>query len=225
MVGDQCPKCKQAVPPGPLFCLKCGAFLEESRNEAGRAKDPWQSTHFPPEVGIVIGLIVVEMITASLPSRTVTTGQHGAEFLQWLTGGLVWVLFLAVDLLTIVGLSMRLGWAWWLTVSLWSLRASVAFVILFGASIGLKSGTGPDVASWLGFLTFVLCTTAPVILLIIVRVRGAYLPRMAGERENEREAESRSKMACRRCGDPCPEVDNNWTRAGLCSKKCMENEA
>jgi hypothetical protein len=101
-------------------------------------------------------------------------------------------------------------------MGLWILRALLTLLIALKGWI-----QNPHLL--LGGLAFWSYTAAPVLLLLVCRGRGAYLPEMAKKRgPGKRWKSSEPRKTCRRCGGPCPDIDNNWTREELCSKKCME---
>ncbi len=235
----RCPKCNQNCPTGASFCLSCASLLPKDLPQSASSlpndlpqkassglsrseSDPWRSNGFPPEVGVVLALMTLEVVLLVI-SGGVPSQARRIDFLEWMMGGLLWILFVCLDLLMILGLLARARWAWWLTITLWTLRTAAALNFLLIISMDDRS---LDEVRRIALIAFVF-NGAPVVLLWVASARGAYLPRMAGERAHESVSDkpTPTRKTCRVCGDPCPPVDNHWTREGLCSKKCKDRES
>jgi hypothetical protein len=195
---------------------------------------------------MVIGWIIIGWIGASWHTDPVPIRVHGRvhgfdfmewvnsghvfQFMEWNTSGLDWLSLLLLDLIAVIGLWKRSGWAWWLTVGYWSLRSLPPVNWLYQVldDPNRPIGVGPDPGLLMAGLFALACTAFPVVVLIISRGRGRYLLQLAGDARptaaERQKALATPRRSCQTCGGRCPDVDNNWTRAGRCSKKCMEND-
>lgn len=202
----RCSRCNQLARNEKVICLYCGAALPPTDD----ANDPWSSNPFPMELRWIIGFIVLNLLLGIYSVKPDTLGTFT-------------VLVILLDLLTIVGLKRRIGWVWHLALGLWFSRLVVTIVLL--DLLWTKSGWEADSAKALLVASAGL-TAIPIILLIVCRARGAYLVVLEGEKRTgkvtQQAGEARPRKRCSRCADPCPEIDNLWTRAGFCSKRCME---
>jgi len=202
------------LPAGAAFCGDCGAIVPRADARAAAAvstpdgADPWRPTPLPLEIRTVIGLIVLELSFCSW------IGLNSPEVS---TAPVIFSILLGVAI--ILDLIRRTILAWWVAVGL-----SLVRVVLGLSMLGLVSAGGSrSLPSDLELGTYVQCFVgvSVIVLLIHSRVSGKYLIRLEGERRQPGMT-PRIRKTCRQCGDPCPDIDNNWTRAGLCSKKCAE---
>ena len=201
MTESQCPKCNQRSPSSAALCLHCGAlFPLDGPLQATPNVDPWRRTPLPGEVRFVIALIVLELFIILF---NVFASPRG-----W-TAGASFSFLLNVALL--IDLFRRTALAWWVAVVLSGSRIVIGMYLL--------NMTGSE------FDGFLLCGMGftVIVLLVISRARGSYMLQFEGERRDV-PAPPRTRKACRQCGGPCPDIDNTFTRAGVCSKKCLERE-
>ena len=220
MAGIRCPKCNQIAPARAALCLACGALLPRDapavpEKNADDPNDPWRPSPFPPEVGVAVALIGLGII-----GFIASDSSPGKGFGNWLLGGCILILFPVVDGVSIIGLVQRSVWGWWIATLIGLFR-------LMLISAAPHPSHAESSAEELGRLAVSVTFVGPAFLLLLARVRGAYFPRMAGERKMKpaEPVAAAARQACKQCGDPCPDVQNIFTRAGVCSKKCLEREA
>jgi hypothetical protein len=124
-----------------------------------------------------------------------------------------------IDLAIILDLMRRTILAWWVAVLLSLSRSAFGGVVLSLVTAGGQGRVLPE----LEFCGFIMCGVGFFVMLLLIysRACGSYWIRFEGERRQPA-LHPRARTSCRRCGDPCPEIDNRWTRDGRCSKKCAE---
>jgi hypothetical protein len=126
------------------------------------------------------------------------------------------VLYLSI----FVGLFFRTGWGWWLAVGSLSLFGCISLAGLVTDAWWADANrvNRPSV----GLVVFsVAFWFVPVILLLVARYKENYLYELEGEDPKNRPMPSAPAKPCKRCGNPCSKIENVWSKAGVCSKKCM----
>ncbi len=212
MAGVNCPKCNQWASSNAALCLNCGALLPLDRppegSPTGEGADPWRPVPLPHELRVVIGLIVLELLFFSWIALASTTESTGTVL-----GCIIFDVALIIDLIR------RTPLAWRVAVVGSVIRAASGLCLLSFMSSAGQLDTYRE--EGLCALVAVGVGISITVLLVVSRARGTYMIQLEGERRLPGQP-ARSRKTCSRCGDPCPDIDNTWTRAGLCSKRCME---
>jgi hypothetical protein len=181
--------------------------------QAGRPRrvepDPWVPQAFPKEILVVVALLVAR---AAFFGWVVLTSRGAGETL---------LSFMLLDVLMVIGLLRRSLWGIWLSILFLSVRAIASLGLLMMLPMGSPRGA-PSIAP---VMTFLILGGGSdllgVVLLLVSRFSGRYLPKETRPRPARRAPGGRE--SCARCGVSFVPYDSEWNRGGFCSRKCLES--
>jgi hypothetical protein len=133
------------------------------------------------------------------------------------------LIMLALYVPMIAGLCFRKKWAWWLATIFLSIGAlfSSVYLLAKAGSNDPDSINAPQISRLVLYIGF---WGAPIVPLLIARFRENYMFEQEGENPKSQSMSSLPAKQCKRCGNPCSNLESIWSRAGFCSKKCRDGK-
>jgi hypothetical protein len=196
------------MPPKVARCIQCGML--QTGGPPRKETDAGRSGLYPTEVYIVIAVIILRVILV----------WSGKPMLMSALEADLWKCFLLgyslLEGLSVSGLLRRTTLGLCLAVAVSGLL-TVAFVWF------RDPAPTPDPERGVSERIVLALLVSPMILLFISAGRGSYHVRRKAEPPPGSPVPPLMRKICTRCGDPCSPFDHPWTRAGFCSRRCLDN--